>query len=459
MICRDTLRLVALFPCLFAAPLVASAGIAFLDDFEDGDHADGAPVTWAPLPAPFDQGTFEVAEGSFVLSPSTAGPSIGFNYWEADAFVEDQSYHDVSIRTQVRALAEAPTLAGIGVFDTEAINGTNIVGCSGVTILDAGAPYLSLGCTSPDGTWNQIGELTTTMSHVAEDLNLRLDILGSFISLSAWPDGSSEPDLPQLFGRIPEELVDFQGQVSLLAGTRRPSVPVAYRSVEVKPAIGGGGSLQVLPSVEYSVRDDDSDGVLDDLGDIARVSGTLRIGEYDSPTINYMGRAVSKFALPDVPDLASRLESATLWYWVSAIRNNPSGPVSVWHSTTDNDLDILPSDFEDLSYQDTLRDLVQPTDDSGVYYGIDVTDQVLADVLGDGASPLSAFRFQVNDAQFLDDNINQTYTLWGSSSTVHPATLTLKLVPEPSTLHLALGAIAIILSCIRSSAVTTFKRR
>ena len=55
------------------------------------------------------------------------------------------------------------------------------------------------------------------------------------------------------------------------------------------------------------------------------------------------------------------------------------------HSETDNDLDVLTTDFEDSSYIGRPGDLVRPNDAAGAYYDFDVTTQVLADLLNDGA--------------------------------------------------------------------------
>jgi hypothetical protein len=87
------------------------AGLAFVDDFEDGDYADGNPVTWTRYSPPFDQGNVEVQNGSLVLTPPNSGPPpLGIpNRWETDVFVVDQLYHDVNLWTQVRALVDAPT--------------------------------------------------------------------------------------------------------------------------------------------------------------------------------------------------------------------------------------------------------------------------------------------------------------------------------------------------------------
>ena len=134
--------------------------------------------------------------------------------------------------------------------------------------------------------------------------------------------------------------------------------------------------LSVEPSAFYAVSDNDSDGVFDDLGDAAAdvsASDRSQVGEVDSLATNKMNRLVAKFALPDAPGRAPFLERATLRFFLQDIVGTPAGPLSVRHSITDNDLDLLASDYENPSYVDTLLDLIQPTDPDGQYYELDVT--------------------------------------------------------------------------------------
>ena len=55
-------------------------------------------------------------------------------------------------------------------------------------------------------------------------------------------------------------------------------------------------------------------------------------------------------------------------------------------------------------------DLFGPTDANGTFY-VDVTDLVLADYAADGADPVSAFRLQVNEAAFIEDDLSHRYEL------------------------------------------------
>jgi hypothetical protein len=154
-----------------------------------------------------------------------------------------------------------------------------------------------------------------------------------------------------------------------------------------------------------------------------------------------------------VPALKPTLGSATLRFFVDSI-DTPAGPLSVFHSETDNDLDLLASDFENASYVDTLMDLVQPADVAGQFYELDVTDLVLADYASDGLDPFSAFRLQVNEAVFFEDGQKHRYRLAMPGNAVeasHPKLILtftdqLSAVPEPSSIVLAAIALAGLLA-------------
>ena len=147
------------------------------------------------------------------------------------------------------------------------------------------------------------------------------------------------------------------------------------------------------------------------------------------------------------------LESATLRFFLEDMTGTPAGPISLYHSVVDDDLDQLASDYENASYVDTLLDLVDPSDSNGQYYELDVTDQVLADYLAGGANPLSAFRLQVNEAIFIEDDQHNRYrfTMPGSGANQPELVLSFATVPEPSTITLALLALVGLLAHGRRS--------
>jgi hypothetical protein len=141
------------------------------------------------------------------------------------------------------------------------------------------------------------------------------------------------------------------------------------------------------------------------------------------------------------------LESATLRVFLEEIQGQPAGALAVWHSVSANDPGMLPSDYEDASYIDTQGDLVGPTGEAGRYYELDVTDLVLEDYAADAGNPLSAFRLQISEVDFVDDNLEGRYRLTMPAG-VNPPELVLTFIPEPSTLLLATLA-ALPLLCWR----------
>jgi hypothetical protein len=203
-------------------------------------------------------------------------------------------------------------------------------------------------------------------------------------------------------------------------------------------------SAPLLARAAYAVLDNDSDSVFDDLGDTVndRSSAvTAGIGEIDLDSNNSVGRLIAKFALPDRLGAIDHLQSATLRFFVEGIERTPAGPLSLLHSLSDNDLDLLATDYEDASYTDTLLDLVQPTDSPGMYYELDVTDLVLADYASDGADPLSAFRLQINEATFFEDNLSKRYLLTMPGAETDRPQLVLTFILEPPTSILAAMAL------------------
>ena len=73
-------RRLSMLYCFCLATVVAFPGhsfagfLPFLDDFEDGDHTDGQPVTWEPNPF-FPGGSRNVINGDLVMQHSARGPA------------------------------------------------------------------------------------------------------------------------------------------------------------------------------------------------------------------------------------------------------------------------------------------------------------------------------------------------------------------------------------------------
>ncbi len=183
-----------------------------------------------------------------------------------------------------------------------------------------------------------------------------------------------------------------------------------------------------LPYAIYRTRDTNVDGSGDRVDNVLS-NAKASIGETDTAFTNSLGDLVAKFALPIVSNLGSgiQFDQATLRFYLETVVGTPIDPVSVFHSVTDNDILALASDHEDSTYTDTLFDLVQPSDEGGNYYEIDVTAFVQSDYDADGDNPLSAFRLQVSDT-LLEDNKSSLYEFAIGGSQVNYPELVLNFV-------------------------------
>jgi hypothetical protein len=182
----------------------------------------------------------------------------------------------------------------------------------------------------------------------------------------------------------------------------------------------GGTACPAQPSSIYSVSDSD----FDERGDVRAQSAQIVGLRADN-----LNRLVAKFLLPDT---ARDLEKAELAFFLQRVAGALQ-PVSLFHSITDNDLEQSISDYEDISYVDTLRELVYPTDEIREYYTLDVTDLVRSDYANDGETPLSAFRLQ------LADGAGGLYRFSLPPSALNRPQLILTFVPEPSAIMLLLA--------------------
>jgi hypothetical protein len=220
--------------------------------------------------------------------------------------------------------------------------------------------------------------------------------------------------------------ISADGSTLLFTSNRPGSDAVDIYQAQLIPLLDP--SITVPPAAIYSVIDDDSDAVFDDLGDQAiDASSTPRraIGEADVATTNRILRLIAKFELPvllpEPGESLPELKSAKLRFFLEDMDGTPAGPVSVLHNVTDNDVLMRASDYDNADYVDTLLDLVRPDDLGGQYYDLDVTNQVRADYADYNGDRISAFRLQINEAIFLEDDQSGRYrfTMPGAQSN-HP---------------------------------------
>jgi hypothetical protein len=199
-----------------------------------------------------------------------------------------------------------------------------------------------------------------------------------------------------------------------------------------------------VPDAVYCAIDDDQDPAFDGRGDSVLEIGV--VGEIDTSRRNEMLRLFFKFELPAISE-DQQLEKATLRLYLSTM-DDPAGPVSLLHSVSDNDLEQLPSDYENTGYTDTLLDVVGPADEVQAYHDLDVTDFVLADLAADRENPMTAFRLQV-DEPFSDDGQSAVYRFSSTVGTTTGPELILSLVPEPATSILIFLALPGVLASYR----------
>jgi hypothetical protein len=350
----------------------------------------------------------------------------------------------VTIRTQIRALGQGYVYTGVLVRDTfygpEQQGGNLYAGIST-------GPGLAIGYIFND-TWLDLAKVPTALNVATTDVNLEFSVAGSSASLFAWEAGTQKPSSPQLSLSTLPSLIPSQGRVGILNYGRLPRIPTAFRYFEVEGVPESSTpTFSLSPAAGYVVQDSTSGGVVDDFGDAVGTLITARVGEIDSPGSNLIERVVEKFLLPSTPGLGDRLESAVLRVFVQQTRGTPAGPLSLWHSVSDNDLAKLPSDFEDSSYIDTQLGWMPPTDTLRRYFELDVTDQVRADYAADGANPLAAFRLQVNEAQFLEDDISSYYLLTARLDDFgggNPPLLMLSFRPVPEPRAVGLPCVVIL---------------
>jgi len=270
----------------------------------------------------------------------------------------------------------------------------------------------------------------------------------NLLSMKVWLDGYPEPEFPQLAILDPEPLpYGVLGVYSFINVSSDPvRIDATFDDIYFTPE---ATAMLRVPGTYCTVIDDDSDSVFDDQGDTfsdrsSKPAGG--VGESDSESSNFMSRLIARFDLPGStggPIDASLLQSATLRFFLEDITNMPAGPVSVFHSVSSNSMVMSPwEDYEDGSFADTELDLVQPADARQAYYEVDVTEFVQADYAADGADPSSAFRLQINQAAFVEDNLSHRYVFtMPGAETNHPE-LVLTFIPEPSTI--ALGGLGVL---------------
>ena len=210
-----------------------------LDDFEDGDAAEWLAPDYSP------SGTREVVDGNFVATGSRRNYALDTDWGSG-------LYHDVSIRTQFKITAEDN--AGLYARSTLAMKNGSRTGYSPWATL-RGNGLLTVG-RSLNGGVIFLQQVNTGWDPTGQDVNMQFDIFGHEVSLTAWLDGTDQPE-PQISVTLPNEpsFVDA-GRIGIwtFQPQNGPIGPVEFRYVEafVDPQV------QASLDAVYSVRDDDA---------------------------------------------------------------------------------------------------------------------------------------------------------------------------------------------------------
>ena len=176
----------------------------------------------------------------------------------------------------------------------------------------------------------------------------------------------------------------------------------------------------------------ESELLVNEIPDSVTVLPRAAYGARSSRTRDYRSLSVAsvheslvlKFDIPDLGDSAmEQLQTAKLRVFIGNIRGDEeTAEISLFHSATDNDFEILLSDQTDPSYADTNLDVFKPGDATNRYFELDVTDWLQTDYLQDGDDPVASFRLDVTENFLIS---------MAASSSEQPE-LVLSFVPEPA---------------------------
>ena len=159
---------------------VATGGIVFLDNFEDGSITDGAPVTWSPVPGA--TGSFEVIDGDYVLTR----PS---NSEEMYTVVSQYTFADTSARTQARLIGSNAWWFGL-------FARVNLTPQTAYIALLKNNGNLEIWLFGPSSA--MLASAYVAIDPRVQDVRLRFDVIGNKLSAWAWREGDSMPTDPQV---------------------------------------------------------------------------------------------------------------------------------------------------------------------------------------------------------------------------------------------------------------------
>jgi hypothetical protein len=179
----------------FAVRVTVAAG--WSDNFNDGNIADGTPITWRTNLLGAFPGTYDVSSGDLRLSaPGDANGNGSANNDQLVAWVDTVPLGNSYIRLQGQIVPGAMpeetggNLAILGRLDTSTVSAY-------VLYIDDGGQMglqISLGGNLAD----LVPSVDLPELAAATDVIIELDMVGSELSGFAWRPGESKPEFPQI---------------------------------------------------------------------------------------------------------------------------------------------------------------------------------------------------------------------------------------------------------------------
>jgi hypothetical protein len=214
---------------------VATGGIVFLDDFEDGSATDGAPVTWTPWPGA--TGSFEVIDGNFVMTRPSNNEEM---YCYVDKYM---TLADTSIRTQARLIGSTAWWLGL------LARGNTAPTMYALLLFNNGRLEIWRFGPTPGSSWILAGA-DVGIDPREQDVLLRFDVIGNELSAWAWREGDPMPAEPQVTAVHSEFATGVVGIAADL-GSRFSNNDAIFRYVEVyepsppTPDFNGDGFVDI----------------------------------------------------------------------------------------------------------------------------------------------------------------------------------------------------------------------
>jgi hypothetical protein len=232
---------------------VATGGIVFLDDFEDGSATDGVPVTWSP--APGATGSFEVIDGDYVLTRPR-------DTEEMYSRVNQYTLADTSIRTQARLIGSNAWWFGLGARG-------NVGDGTYVALLKNNAS-LEIWLFGPSrSSSGMLASADVGIDPRAQDVLMRFDVIGNELSAWAWREGDPMPAEPQVRA-VHSEFATGGVAVGADLGSRYSDNEAIFRYVEVY-------DISPPPVIDFN-----GDGIVD-LKDLLRL---IESWDKDDPIVD-----------------------------------------------------------------------------------------------------------------------------------------------------------------------------